>query len=306
MPPTLFHPTPLFQSHHLLRQLGQSIQYKMECHQPTGSFKIRGMEHLVQHHMAQGKQHFVASSGGNAGYSVAYVGQQLGADVKVVVPSSTSEFMIQKIRNLGTEVTVVGEIWDEAHAHAVVLAEELQAVYVSPFDDPLLWAGHSTLVDELAQQGGQPDAIVVSVGGGGLLCGLLEGMLRHQWTSTRVITTETAGAASFAKSMEAGELITLPGINTVATSLGAKQVTARTLDLAQEFAVTPWVMPDEEAIQGARLFLDEYNTLVEPACGAALSIAYLHPEVLQGMEKVVVIACGGVSTPWDKYHSWLN
>ncbi|HAP64838.1 MAG TPA: serine dehydratase, partial [Cytophagales bacterium] len=213
----LYHPTPLLKSHHLQKQLGKSIYYKMECYQPTGSFKIRGMEHLVRQYMKQGRKHFVASSGGNAGYSVAYVGQQLGATVKVVVPKTTSEFMIEKIRNLGTEVSVVGDVWDEAHAHAVVQAYETDAVYVSPFDDPLLWAGHSTLVTEMDQQLKEqaPDAVIVSVGGGGLLCGVLEGMLYMGWNDTQVITTETEGAASFAKSLEANKLITLPEIATV-------------------------------------------------------------------------------------------
>ncbi len=293
--------TPVFQSHFLKKQLNRNIFFKMDCYQPSGSFKIRGMETLCRHHIAAGNNRFIASSGGNAGYSLAYVGKKMGAEVKVVVPKTTPSLMVEKIENLGALVEVYGEVWDEAHQYALQLAAENNAVYVSPFDDPLLWAGHASMIDECTQQMKQPDTVILSVGGGGLLCGVLEGMLKNNWKNTQVITTETEGAASFYESYHAKKIITLNKIDTIATSLGAKKVTPKALELASHFELNPFKMTDKEAVNASLQFLEEYNVLVEPACGAALSVPYFHPELIENSESILVIVCGGVNTSVEKY-----
>ncbi len=291
----LYLQTPIFKSHKLQQEKGLHVFYKMDCYQPTGSFKIRGMEELCRFHINNGKRDFVASSGGNAGYSLAYVGKQLGANVKVVVPKSTSEFMINKITNIGAEVEVFGEVWDEAHHHALNRSRELNAVYVSPFDDPLLWKGHSSIIDECARRMEQPDKIVVSVGGGGLLCGILEGIENSGWKSTQVIAVETEGAASFYASHKAGKLVELEEITSIATSLGAKKVTKSALELSHDFDLKPFLVSDQDAIDACYDFSKEYNTIVEPACGASLSVPYFHSDTVGPGEKVLVIVCGGAN-----------
>ena len=296
---TKFHiETPIYKSHKRSKEQNKHVFYKMECYQPTGSFKIRGMEALCRFHFSKGKRTFIASSGGNAGYSLAYVGKMMGVTIKVVVPETTPESMINKIKDLDAGVEVHGTAWDEAHQYALNLSKESDAVYVSPFDDPLLWDGHATMIDESAKQLEQPDKIIVSVGGGGLLCGILEGMKRNGWDNTQVIATETAGAASFNESYQARKVVTLKEITSIATSLGAKKVADRALELAYELDVNPFVMSDEEAMQAALDFLDEYNVLVEPACGAAISVPYFHPELIGENETALVIVCGGVNTPF--------
>ncbi len=303
MEPSLYLKTPIFKSHKLKKELNLNIFYKMECHQPTGSFKIRGMEELCRFYIQQGKNNFIASSGGNAGYSLAYVGNKLGAEITVVVPKTTSQFMIDKIMNLNARVEVYGNVWDEAHEHALKLAQRDNAVYVSPFDDPLLWKGHASMIDECAESMKQPDRIILSVGGGGLLCGVLEGMKRNGWQNTKVITAETEGAASFYESHKAGRQVELSKITSIATSLGAKKVAEKSLELAMDFDITPITMPDDKAVDAALAFLNEYNALVEPACGAALSIPYFYSNLIEESEKVLIIVCGGVNTSIEKYMS---
>jgi len=292
----LFIETPIYASHKLKKEAGKNVFYKMECFQPTGSFKIRGMENLCRAHIEKGAKYFISSSGGNAGYSMAFVGKKLGVKVKVVLPNSTSQFMIEKIEQLDAEVEIFGNVWDEAHLHALEIAEKEGAVYVSPFDDPLLWQGHATMIDECAKQMIQPDKVIVSVGGGGLLCGIFLGMKRNNWKSTEIITTETIGAASFYASWKAKKVVELKKIATIATSLGAKKITSMALDLASQFNVTPTTMDDKTAIESTYLFAKEYNIQVEPACGAALSIPYFRPELIKENENVLVIVCGGVNT----------
>lgn len=296
MKETHYIETPLYRSHQLKKTKHKDVFYKLEAYQPAGSFKIRGMENLCKFHYAAGKRNFIASSGGNAGYSLAYIGQAMGLSVKVVVPKTTSQFMIDKIKQLNASVEVYGTVWDEAHTYALHLAKETAAVYVSPFDDPLLWEGHASIIDECARKMAAPDKIIVSVGGGGLLCGIFEGMKRNAWTSTEVITTETKGAASFYESWHAKKLVTLENISTVATSLGAKCVASKALEMAQNFNVNPILLSDEEAIKATKHFLKEYNVMVEPACGAALAVSYFYDDLIQEGEQVLVIVCGGANT----------
>jgi len=301
---TIYHNTPVLQSHQLKREKGLNVFYKMETQQPAGSFKIRGMENLCRHYMSKGQQHFIASSGGNAGLSMAYVAQKLGANIQIVVPESTSEFMINKIKNLRAEVIIHGTVWDEAHEYSLLLAKEKNAIYVSPFDDELLWHGHASMIDECAAVMPQPTKIVLSVGGGGLLLGVLEGLRRNGWESTEVIAVETFGTNSFYKSMEKGELISLPSINSIASSLGAKRVAAQALQQAKAFKVSPFLVSDEECVRAMIDFLDEYSVLVEPACGASLAYPYYYNDKIEEDDVVLVIACGGVNTSFKQLENY--
>lgn len=288
----LYSRTPIFPS-----KEHPNVFYKMESFQPTHSFKVRGMDSLCRFHFNQGQTKFIASSGGNAGYSLAYVCQKIGASLKVIVPETTSKYMMDKIASLNAEVKVSGAAWDEANEKALEISKKEGAVFVSPFDDPLLWRGHSSLIDECAQQMGRPDKVVVSVGGGGLLCGVLEGLNKHGWTDTKIITTETHGAASFYESWKAGKIISLNEITTIANTLGAKKIAKKALAMAQTFDTRAFLMSDADAIKAASLFYDEHEVRVEPACGAALSVPYLFYELFDKDERVLVIACGGANTP---------
>ena len=301
-----YHNTPVFQAHRLNNILPFQVSYKMECFQPSGSFKIRGMETVLKDLASQGLKTVLCSSGGNAGYSLAYVGKHMGFAVKIIVPKTTSAYMIDKINTLGAEVEIHGDNWNEAHLHATALSENLQLPYVPPFDHPLLWQGHSTLIDECAQVMPAPDRIVVAVGGGGLLCGVFEGMLRNNWLKTKVVTAETEGAASFAKSFAEGRLIELPSIDTIATSLGAKQVAAKALEYASQFDIETHVTSDRDAFQACVEFFQDQHLLVEPACGAALSYPILKQAEIESNEKVLVIACGGVNMGPDAYAHYFE
>ena len=283
---------------------GRETWVKMDAYQPTGSFKIRGVGLLCQRLRAGGARAFVSSSGGNAGYAAAYAGQALGVPVSVVVPSTTPDFMRERIAALGAAVTVEGEVWDEADRLARAIAGRGEAAYVPPFDHPLLWEGHATLVDEILAQGPAPDAVVVAVGGGGLMCGVAEGLARHGLGAVPIVAVETEGAASFARAVEAGEPITLQRIDTVASSLGARRVADAAFDWSRRRPIVPVVVSDVEAVRACARFADDRLALVEPACGAALSLAYDGHPALAPYARVAVIACGGIVVSLEKLAGW--
>lgn len=293
--------TPLFQYRHTGHD--GEVMVKMECFQPSGSFKIRGVGKLCGDAVHKGHRSFISSSGGNAGLAVAYAGRMLRAEVTVVVPETTPLIARSRIEAEGAKVIVHGTSWAEANTYSLELAEERRALHVHPFDHPLLWEGHSSLIDEVVEEGYIPDVIVLSVGGGGLLSGVVEGLERHRLHSVSLIAVETEGAASLATSLKAGHRVTLDAITSCATTLGAKQVAERAFEVMQRSNYRSVVVSDAEACSASVRFADTFRVLVEPACGASLALLNRQGMFEPG-SKVLVIGCGGAGVVADDIAAW--
>ncbi len=294
--------TPLLESLPLGRLNNTRIWLKMDALQPSGSFKLRGVGHACETHYARGARRFISSSGGNAGLAVAYAGRKLGVPVIVVVPESTSARARHLLALEGAEVRVEGATWAEANQLAQSLLTS-DAAFIHPFDDPLLWQGHASMIDEVVAAGLQPDAVILSVGGGGLLAGVDEGLRRNQ-LDIPIYAVETEGMASYHASLQAGHPVTLSQLSGVATSLGARQVCQQALDLACTREIISLTVSDKQAVDACLSFLNDQRTLVEPACGAALAVPYHQLAELSAMENVLVIVCGGTTadiTPLQGY-----
>eukprot|EP00584_Thalassiosira_punctigera_P008017 CAMPEP_0172539222 /NCGR_PEP_ID=MMETSP1067-20121228/10466_1 /TAXON_ID=265564 ORGANISM="Thalassiosira punctigera, Strain Tpunct2005C2" /NCGR_SAMPLE_ID=MMETSP1067 /ASSEMBLY_ACC=CAM_ASM_000444 /LENGTH=427 /DNA_ID=CAMNT_0013324869 /DNA_START=103 /DNA_END=1386 /DNA_ORIENTATION=- len=366
----LFSTTPLVHSIPLSKLCHPHPVYlKLDLLQQSGSFKDRGMAHLCatvrKVHGANHKQKHgddgdvprmkvISSSGGNAGLAVTTVARNTpGMDVSVVVPETTKPMVVDKLRSLGADVTVHGANWNSADALARQWVEDAKsedgggAVYVSPYDNPLLWTGHSTVVDEIITQllesSASPNnlkigAMLASVGGGGLLCGVFEGIERNYYggndsranvvRGTKVVACETEGAESFAASFNASSgkkelsMVRLDDITSVATSLGALEVTPAVIQRAHRHQergeggtgedVLSYVCTDAEAVDACVKFAAEHRMLVEPACGASLAPLYSERlrskllEELQGEENgaIVVEVCGGSGVNLDLLAGW--
>ncbi|KFO70373.1 Serine dehydratase-like, partial [Cuculus canorus] len=245
--------SPTLESLALSKAAGTKVYMKLENVQPTGSFKIRGIGHFCQETAKTGCHHFVCSSGGNAGMAAAYAAKKLGLPITVVVPSTTIPTTVRKLEELGAEVEVSGHVWDEANTRALELARTKGWVSIHPFDHPLVWQGHASLVRELKDSlETKPDAILLAVGGWGLLA--------SQPSSRGAPLTALTTFVPFCPS--------------VATCLGAKTVAARALECAQECQVISQVVEDTEAVRAVEQFLDDERMLVEPACGATPALLY--------------------------------
>ena len=206
--------------------------------------------------------------------------------------------MIAKIKTAGaSRVVQHGNSWTEADKflRKEVLLHDPHGVYVPPFDHDDVRSGTSTLVEELEEK---PDAIVCSVGGGGLFSGIQLGLEARGWGDVSVLAMETEGAESLARSLKEDELVTLPAITSIATSLGAKRVAQKTFDLGKRRNVTSVVLSDAEAAMGCWRLADDERLIVEPACGVSVAVCYdgrlkqLLPK-LTNESRVVVIICGG-------------
>ena len=294
--------TPLLASG-AMSSAGQTVWLKMEAMQPPGSFKIRGVGHACEAYLRRGATRFISSSGGNAGIAAAYAGRRLDVPVLVVVPETATERARELIRRENAEVVVHGASFQEANAHALSRLTPADA-FIPPFDDPLLWQGHASMIDEVARAGVTPDAVLLSVGGGGLLCGVVEGLRRNGWGHVPVAAVETEGADSLAQSIGAGERIELPAITSIATSLGARKVSEQAFTWSQQHPLDSVVVPDKAAVNACLHFIDDHRVLVEPACGAALALAYDAQQALAQYKNILVIACGGVTATLEQLRKW--
>lgn len=316
---TLHSKTPLEPCLFLAKQLNvSSVHFKLDNLQKSSSFKLRGIGNCIK--KAKESQPnldtIVSSSGGNAGKAAAIAAEYYGLNCVVFVPETTSSQTQEILRSLNAKVVVHGSVWDETNIEALKYLQSLKqghGFYVHPFEHPDTWQGHSTLVKEIEIEIGLPDVIICSVGGGGLLCGILTGLLAYNQRKTIVIAVETEGAASFAAAVNADEPVTLDGITSIAKSLGAKKVCSETLRLREIYGkdlVRSLVISDRQALLGVTKFADDYRYLVEPACGAAIIPVYdqdllrsVVPE-LSRSASVVVEVCGGFQVSLELIDFW--
>ena len=295
--------TPLLNSRALSLHSERAIWLKLEALQPPGSFKIRGIGLACEEYARRGASRFISSSGGNAGIAVAYAGRQLGIPVIVVVPETTSARARALIAQEGAEVIVHGAAWQEANALAQAMLTP-QDAFLHPFDDPLLWQGHAGMIDEVASAGLKPDAVVLSVGGGGLLAGVAEGLQRNGWDDVALVAVETEGAASLAAAVAARDRVALPAVSSIATSLAARQVCAQAYAISQTRPLHSVVVSDKAAVDACQRFITDQRLVVEPACGAALAAVYGKVPQLAPYRNVLVIVCGGVTATTQQLDHW--
>ena len=295
--------TPLIESVPLSQKVKGKVWLKMEALQPSGSFKLRGIGNACQKHLLNGAERFISSSGGNAGIAVAYSGRKLGIPVTVVVPESTTKRAIAAIKQENAEVIIKGKTWQEAHNYSLTLTDR-NSVSIHPFDDPLIWTGHSTIIDEVIKSNFSPDVVVLSVGGGGLLCGIIEGLTRHGMVDVPVLAVETDGADSLSASMKAGRHVEIEDIKSIATSLGAKKVATKAYEWCHKHEVISRVVSDKDALDACLQFSIDHRLLVEPACGASLSTLYNPFEFLAPKENILIIVCGGAGVTFAQIDIW--
>lgn len=271
------------------------------------------------------KAHFYCSSGGNAGLACVHAAITLGSRATIVVPLSTTAFMVGKLRQAGaTDVIQRGASWQEADDHltGTLMAEARAkgdiAIYVPPFDAQEVWDGNAGITHEIARQipnmanhypisgtgSTNVDAIICSVGGGGLFSGVMQGLDDLSMHKTRVIAVETAGADSLHQAIQKRELVTLPAITSLATSLGARTVCKRALEYGLREQVSSVVLSDADAMAACKRFASEERFLVELSCGVCPAVVYggRLKELVPGLDRnsvVVIVICGGSNISYE-------
>lgn len=302
----LYNKTPIIVSSALSEWLQKPVYLKLEMLQPSGSFKNRGLGFLCSKEQEGGAKKFISASGGNAGLAVAYSGRKLGIPVTVIIPKSTPTFMKAKIERERAQVIVYGNDLDEAIDFAKKRAQETESVFIHPYNHPLIWQGHQSIISEIVEFGKKPDLIILSVGGGGLLIGVLQGLHEVGWQNIPVMAVGTTGASALATSIKEDRVVTLPKIQTIATSLGLKQVAQEAFLWTKKHKVIPYVATDKEAVLASLKFLDDEQFLLEPACSASLVPLYKKDPELSSYNTILVIVCGGKVINYPLLEKWKN
>jgi threonine dehydratase len=270
---------------------GARVFVKLENLQMTGSFKERGAANtLIQLGPAERHRGVVTASAGNHGLAVAFHAARLGIGAVIAMPAWAPLRKIAWARRHGAEVVLHGENYDEAYARALEIEAERGLVFVHPFDDPRVIAGQGTIALELAEQVPDLDAVLVPVGGGGLIGGI--GLaLKALRPGARVIGVQAEETPAMKAALAAGQRVVVPAASTIADGIAVRRVGAHTFDLARRY-VDEVVSVGEEEIANAILLLLEIEKTVVEGAGAVALAALVNRRVALSGKTVVVLLSG--------------
>jgi len=268
------------------------LMLKLECLQVTGSFKARGANNallgLGDDAVARG---VVTASGGNHGIAVAYAARASGTTATIYLPEIVSAAAVEKLKRWDADVVIEGAVWDDANRAALAHADRDGLAYIHPFADPAVIAGQGTVGREMLKQSSDIDVILVAIGGGGLISGIATAA-KAMKPDVRVIGVEPVGAPTLTRSLAAGEVTTLDGIDTGAVTLAPRRSAEINFDIIRRDVDDIVLVDDDEMRAAARWLWFEMSLGVELA-GAAGVAALMSGRVDVPEDAVVAaVVCG--------------
>jgi threonine dehydratase len=271
---------------------GASIYLKAENLQRSGAYKIRGATFKLSELRDEERLHgVIAASAGNHAQGVAIAAAALHIPCTIVMPTGAPLAKVTATQGYGATVALFGDTYNDAYEHACELSRQTGATYIEAFNDPDIIAGQGTIGLEILADLPDVEAIVVSIGGGGLISGIATAVKALK-PSVRIIGVQASGAASMRAALNAGHLVTLPALNTIADGIATKVVGNLTLEIVQELVDEVVTVDDEEIIHAVLLLLERCKLLVEGA-GAAGVAALLSGRLDVAGRKTVALLSGG-------------
>lgn len=290
-------PSPLERSPILSRELEADVYLKLEIFQPTRAFKVRGaLNKLASLDAAQRRRGVVAASAGSHAQGVAFAGWCLRMPVTVVMPRGVSEKIVNVCRGYGAQVLLEGEVYDDTVALAHEIEEREGRAFIHPYADPLVIAGQGTVGLEIAGQLPDVEAIVVGVGGGGLIAGIATAVKQAR-TQARVYGVEPEGADAVGRSVAAGRVVSLEHPHSIADKLVAKSTAEITVGLVRRYVDRMVTVSDAAIADAMYLYLDRLSLLVEASGAASLAAALTGAVDARGKKLVIVASGGNVPAP---------
>lgn len=284
--------SPCQQSYQLSELTGLPLHLKLENLQRTGSFKERGaLNKLLTLSEDERKRGVIAASAGNHAQGVAFHATSLGIRSQIVMPLATPLVKIAATRSFGADVLLHGASYDEACEEALRLQVEQGSTFIHPFDDPEVISGQGTIGLELLEQVPDIEAVVVPIGGGGLISGIACA-LKETNPKIRVVGVEPAGLPSMLRAREAGKPVTIAPEATIADGIAVRRAGDLTLPLVTRYVDEIVSVDDEEIASAILLLLEQEKTLAEGAGAAALA-AVVQAKANLRHRRTVVLVCGG-------------
>ena len=286
--------TPCAYSQTLSELTGTRCYVKLENLQMTGSFKERGAANLLLQLDADERRRGVtAASAGNHGLAVAFHAARLGIPATIVMPTYAPLIKVTSARRYGAEVILHGANYDEAYERAQAVVAERGAVFVHPFDDARVVAGQGTIGLELLEQIAALDAVLVPVGGGGLIAGVAVA-IKARRPAVRVIGVQSAAVPAMERALAAGERVRVPAGATIADGIAVRQVGAVPYAVAARLVDAVVTVDEEELANAVLLLLEIEKTVVEGAGAAPLAALLNRPLGLAGGHVALVLSGGNI------------
>lgn len=282
--------TKLIYSDYFSALTGNKVYLKPENMQKTGAYKLRGAYYkistLSDEERAKG---LITASAGNHAQGVAYAAKSFGVKAVIVMPTTTPLIKVNRTKSYGAEVVLYGDVYDEACEHAYKLAEEHGYTFIHPFDDLTVATGQGTIAMEIIKEQPLVDYILVPIGGGGLATGVstLAKLLNPK---IKVIGVEPSGAACMKASLEAGEVLSLPSVNTIADGTAVKTPGKAIFPYLKENIDEIITVDDEDLVVSFLDMVENHKMIVENS--GLLTVAALKKLNVKD-KKVVSILSGG-------------
>jgi threonine dehydratase len=287
--------TPLVSSHSLGERVGAEAFLKLENLQRTGSFKVRGAIHAMSRlSPAARAAGVVTMSAGNAAQAIAYAGRAQGVRVTVVMPESAPKTKIAATQGYGGEIRFAPDM-----TRLLPMVQELQAQglhFLHPFDDDDVIAGHASLGLEIVEDVPDVDLVVVPVGGGGLISGVAL-VLKALRPGVRIVGVEPEGAPGVRRALDAGRVVRLDSVTTVADGLAAPFAGERNLEIIRRDVDDVVLVSDDVILDGLRFLVARARIVPEPAGAAAVGALLSGAVKAKARERVVAIVSGGNVDP---------
>ena len=269
---------------------GNKVYLKPENMQLTGAYKLRGayykMSTLSEEERSKG---IITASAGNHAQGVAYAAQQYNAKAVIVMPTTTPLIKVNRTKSYGAQVVLHGYVYDEACAKALELAEEEGYTFIHPFDDLTVATGQGTIAMEIFKELPLVDYILVPIGGGGLACGVAT-LAKLMNSKIKVIGVEPEGAACMKASIEAGKVVTLPSVNTIADGTAVKTPGEKIFPFVKDNLDDIITVPDEDLVVSFLDMVENHKMIVENS--GLLTVAALKQLDVKN-KKIVSILSGG-------------
>ncbi len=293
--------TPLETARVLSARLGNRVLLKREDLQPIHSFKLRGAYNKLNQLSADslGKG-VICSSAGNHAQGVALAAKRKNTRAVIVMPVTTPRIKVDAVRDLGGEVILCGDNYDEAFARASELAAEQQLTFVHPFDDLDVIAGQATVGVEILQQLEEKiDAIFVPVGGGGLIAGIAS-YIKQTRPEIRIIGVEPADSAAMQASLEAGSPVTLDHVGIFADGVAVRRVGDKTFDLCQQYVDEIITVDTDQLCAAVQDIYEDIRSIVEPAGALAVAGIKQYLENTGATDLTLIAINSGANVNFDR------
>ena len=269
---------------------GNKVYLKPENMQLTGAYKLRGayykMSTLSEEERSKG---IITASAGNHAQGVAYAAQQYNAKAVIVMPTTTPLIKVNRTKSYGAQVVLHGDVYDEACAKALELSKEEGYTFIHPFDDLTVATGQGTIAMEIFKELPLVDYILVPIGGGGLACGVAT-LAKLMNSKIKVIGVEPEGAACMKASIEAGKVVTLPSVNTIADGTAVKTPGEKIFPFVKDNIDDIITVPDEDLVVSFLDMVENHKMIVENS--GLLTVAALKQLDVKN-KKIVSILSGG-------------